>query len=342
MAAAATGDEPAPSPDQQALERWLDHFVDAGRASSDLRLRMALSAPGMEQRADGMWIAVETVPTSTLYEQARGSTDPLVLDLLLTRCALPAARPPCDRLDIARRWTAVDTGNMVAWLALAAVHRGRGDVQAARAAVLRASQAFEWHDHYNDIARLIAKAIPVDADARQRNAALHTSLRVAGTGIPFHATQTLSAFCHETGPSREACLRIIDVMVRDGDTLISQTLSAPLAARANASEQAVTALRTKSDALHWASTQLARAQDDIEDQETLDRRNAELQTRVEQGERASDEVYLRASHLSDREAAARFVATLSPGALKMREAMTRQAREAALSADSARSTAASP
>ncbi|MGI9024447.1 MAG: hypothetical protein ACR2GP_02505, partial [Burkholderiaceae bacterium] len=159
------------------IANWA-RLVEAARKSADLRLRIVASIDGLEDR-DGVYSSHEVIPLETLVEQARGSTDPMVLSMLVGRCSESAKPPRCDTQDLAERWTVADTQNQKAWLTLAAVLQQKGDLPAARAAFERASRASTWHEHNDDIARVIAATIPRTWPPLARMHGLEATLGIA-------------------------------------------------------------------------------------------------------------------------------------------------------------------
>jgi hypothetical protein len=337
------------TPRQQALVDRLTRFTSDRAKSSDLRVRIIYSMTGepeVERRPDNGFYAKARISAADLYEQALGSTDPLVLDLLLQRCqAQTRAQNRCDRIALARRWTEADTQNQVAWLALANVLKYSGDLDGSRAAFLRASRAPQWHEHYNDIARLLARDVPADLSLLEKAASLVEALSRAGWGIPFDAIQSLSAYCKEANDLRDACRRIVHTMVRDTDILFTLGMAAPFAARAQMDSSVVAAYRQKSDASQWSNHLEAPTGDpfaeldDRQAQETIER----LQSMIDVGEKHRAEQIMLRQHVTESEAAARFVAALSPEQVAHRAELLRQARASAVAnADSTHSITASP
>ena len=311
--------------------RTLDDQGDAFRRSSDLRLRIVYSTETkviVDEHEQITGIAVdERIPVADLVEQARGSTDPLVLGLMVQRCAADAKRPSCDAVEFARRWVQADTQNQLAWLTLASVLKARSDVDGARTTFLRAALASSWHEHYGDLARVLAGAVPLDIPPRLRHAVLTNALGQAATwGIPSTAVKTLGDYCKEDGDVRAACARLVATMFRDDETLTGLTLAAPFAQRAHMDSTIVASYLQKSEAVHWAIVSLATSfiapvDLDTTDDEAVLRDNARLQAMIDLGERSLGEQRLLAHHVSPSEAAARFVATLSPDQLERRAAV---------------------
>ena len=311
------------SPDRVAIDR---------ARSNDLRLRILASTVLVmvddHDLAKGIYLE-ETIPAADLVEQARGSTDPLVLDLMAARCDVPfRSGKGCDALAFARRWTEADTQNQVAWLTLASALRSCGDEDGARATFLRAAQASTWHEHDLDLARVVTSHAPPDLKPASRYAMLRDAAgKARAQGIPFPALSTLGAYCKEPGDLRAACARIVATMARDTDSLMGLTLSAAYAARAHVDPLVVATYRMQSDAVHWSlpsRVSTLNGEDDPAkmDDETLRQRIAQLQARIDVGERRVGEDDLLAQHLSRSEAAARYVATLTPSQLQQRIAMT--------------------
>lgn len=155
-------------------------FLLDGSHASDARLRTFV---GMSQvfLDEDVLPAAQRVPVDTLAEQARGSTDPMVLSLLIQMCGYDRLRPrpTCDPIALARQWTVADTQNQLAWLTLAGTLRWSGEHEAGRAAFLRAAQASIWHESYDDGSRLIAAAAPKALGPRARMALQYQALTAA-------------------------------------------------------------------------------------------------------------------------------------------------------------------
>lgn len=284
--------------------------------SSDLRLRILflqarrdddpLPTPGPDPR----------VPLSRLVDEARGSTDPLVLKLLLDRCDVQrdAATTDCDRVDLARRWTAVDAENQIAWITLSEAQRNAGDREAARATFIRAGQASAWREHDVPLGRLVLDAVPRDLSPNDRGGILLTVLGVTAASIvPF---RTLVTTCRDTGSSPDvldACRRIATTMARDADTVISMVVATRVAARAGIDPTVVEGFESKTDALSWAESQVSdeptTVVDDPRHQQAVD---ALLTDRIRLGERRWAERLLADRRVAESEAASRYVAGLSP------------------------------
>ncbi len=253
-----------PTPRQQQAQDRFEALRERVGHSADLRLRIVhsftielVSVPSEAGPVFGP-VTHESLSPAELYEQARGTTDPLALDLLLHRCEGTPER--CDRVDLARRWTVADTQNPLAWLALADVLRSRGDDPEARDAFVRAALASHWHEHAWDVSRLVADAAPRDLPPLER---LGWTLHAATIGFAVVDTNLHTAYfyCREGGrvggPLREACLTIAATMMRDGDSLMTVLMAPKLAAAAGAADDVVGAYRQRADALYWAALQTA-------------------------------------------------------------------------------------
>lgn len=280
--------------------------------AADLRLRIVFSTGPFRQRSDGTYGRTSLVPVDSLVEQARGSTDPVVLDLLALRCG---QEPRCDVLDPLRRWTEADRQNQLAWVRLAGALKSRGDAVAAREAFLTASRASMWHEHFDDVARLVVAAMPRDMPDDMRLITVLLSRSAAGTAVSSTALQTLGAYCKETDAViRDACARIVATMVRDTGTTMPLTIAPTYAARAGVSDFEVAAYQQKSDAVHWALLQVVAADRSADPTTSL----AVQERLLASGERGAAERYLVDHHIRERDAAARYVATLTDFQLKRR------------------------
>jgi hypothetical protein len=311
LAAEPDNAERVATPREQALVDRVDAIVDAFSRSADPAVRILFSTNGLDQHTDGTFWLHEVVPTQALVEQARGSTDPLVLDALLHyRCD---ERAGCDRLDLATRWTVVDAQNQVAWVALAGVKKARGDIDGARAAFVSAAGASTWHSHADDAARRIAAALPRDLSPPERYAALFATTGKGTLLVPLTELITLGGYCRDTPALREGCLKIIDTMARDG-SLAELNHASPYAARALADETTVSKYRTKSDAFWWAASAWAEplvAGAPTEDTPTLHASLDRLDARVRLGERRCLEDTLRERRIDEADAARRHQAAIA-------------------------------
>jgi len=317
-----------PTAAQLAIAARVDQVREQHSRSSDLRLRILFSMNGEieeERRPDNGLYAKERISAADLYAQARGSTDPLVLDLLLVRCGFATkTRAACDREDLARRWTVADTQNQLAWLTLAAVLKEKGDLDGARGAFLRAAEASRWHEHIVETRRLVASAAPHDETVAMANAFRADAVNVSGLATPYSALSLLGAFCKEADPMRAACARILAVLVRDTDAMIALTLAVPYAMRANVAAPVVATYREEADAMHWALLESVPKGDVLEptDEATARRDALSWQQLIDAGERRRAERFLLENHVTRQEAAARFVAGLSPEQKKQRAEMS--------------------
>ncbi len=300
-----------------------DRFAAAGARSSDLRLRILFSTRTVPFGDDGSYTEQVVIPLRRLVDDARGSTDPLVLSLLLQRCrhGNEDAVATCDRIDVARRWVAADTQNQMAWLALAAESKAAGDVVGARAAFVRGAGASRWHEPDVDLGRVLIDTIPRDATPDDRSTALAATLgAVAATTMPF---QEIAGFCREGDHDADlldGCRRIVTTMARDTDSLIGLQVAVRLAARAGVDRVVVEGFQRTADAIQWGMQPRADEPVDL-DEATGAQRDSALASwtaRVTDGERAWSVRRLAEQRLTEAEAARRYVATLGNGQLALR------------------------
>ena len=206
---------------------------------------------------NGAYRLSKVTPIETLVEQARGSSDPVVLSLLVDRCfdTLDKAGR-CDAVDVARRWTVSGTQNQLAWIAVAPVLDNRGDLPDARAALRCASQVSLWHESYSEIARLLEADAPKTADPAERAALLLTIVSKAYLSLPSGHYQAINRHCKEADLS-DACGGILEVMSRDAQSLMTAQVASSLAtARSVLPATTVATIRQRSDALSWAAMRL--------------------------------------------------------------------------------------
>ena len=270
---------------------------------------------------DNGFYGVERVTVARLYADARGSTDPLVLDQLLQRCSYATkTMGACERVDLATRWTAVDAQNQVAWLTLAMERKHAGDAAGARAAYLRAADAPRWHSQEFDLARVLARSAPASLPLSMRNAFLGDAVGKGYGVLPFNAFNVLGTFCKEDGEARTACARILAVLVRDSESLMGLNLAAPYAVRAHVDPNVVMSYQQQADAVQWALQRGGDIGDPINEADPDKRKRIgdALRELIALGERGRSTAILSAMGVTTSEAAARYVETLSPVVLKRR------------------------
>lgn len=295
---------------QVGIADW-DRLVEAARNSADLRLRIVASIDGVED-SGGVYFSHEVIPLETLVEQARGSTDPMVLSMLVGRCSEPAKPPRCDAQDLAERWTVADTQNQKAWLTLAAVLQQKGDVPAARAAFERASRASTWHEHNDDIARVIAASIPRSWPPLARMHGLEAAL-----GIAAARTISPSPFSYLTQQCRDSLMRaqcgqILETMFRDGNDLFSLSISSKVAAIAHIPDDTVKLRQQKFNATYWALIHEAEsAVSEPTEAADVARAVARLEERIAFGEMRYGQRALERSAVAEADAASRFASRLA-------------------------------
>jgi hypothetical protein len=283
-------------------------FEQNNRQSGDLRLRILFS----QQMVFGTGGAVfhDIIPLSALVESARGSTDPLVLELLLGRCSDLAHPDPsaCDPVDLARRWTAVDAQNAVAWIELATVLEKAGDKDAADEAWDKAGRASTLRDFYYPLVRLVLAAYPVDPDPRVRYLDLTYSIGLVAA-VPDRWMWDARTAC-KSQTLRTVCSRIADMAFRDGDAIhtvqAGRLLTAP-----TQQERGLRASRQQTeDALKWAMSHLEADTGnhtlDATDLQAVVRVNQMLEDVVTRGDVTVARDELRSLHVSEAEGARRY------------------------------------
>ncbi len=303
--------------DESMSDAW-DRLTSLGRRSSDLRVRIAYSRDEGLTR-DGGYRMREAIPLETLLEQARGSTDPVVLSLMLDRCddaSRKAGR--CDAVDLAHRWTVADTQNQLAWLALSAALAGRGDADGARTTFRRAAEASHWHEHVPETERALVAAAPTSADPRQRAALLLAVVAKALVASSSAYFQTVNTRCKDDD-AKDACGRILEVMARDASSLQTLVVAATLARdRSTLPWATVAAIRQRADAMHWAWTLTPESDLRTMTPDELTRAVAEMESLIARGEIETRRRALQRAGLVESEAARRYVATLGPDELARR------------------------
>ena len=315
---------PGPAAAQEPAVDWAwsaqwDRMTQAGRRSSDLRVRIVYSLGDLERRG-GVDRFSEAIPVETLVEQARGSTDPVVLSLLVDRCFEDLDKAgKCDAVDLARRWTVADTQNQLAWIALSTVLGKHGDPQAARVAFRRAALASRWHEYYPEVARLLVPIAPKAIDPATRTMLLLMVLSKSWTGLPSSHYQTINNRCKEAD-LHDACGRILDTMARDAQSMMTLNVATGLAQVRNAlPSTTVSAIRQRREALWWAASQCPGLTDEEMSIPAIAQQAlAHVEALIAQNEVEVLSAILLASGVSESVAAQRYVATLSPEQLAYR------------------------
>ena len=333
-------DAPGPTPRERAFAERVDTIHERSARGGTLRERLAFSGYlDVDERAAPL--LRERIRLEELVDSARGENDPVVLQLLLHRCLTARSRGQCDTVAVARRWTDVDGLNQVAWLGLAAALQVAGDVAGERAAALRAAAAPAWRSGYTTVWRALAGDLPRGLAPAERLALL-SQRGAAASLVQLDIGMSLNRLCKVDEPdTRRACTALIETMARDGETLMEATLVSMIARRGNFDAQRLREFQRRSDALHWAVMQgIPREATlfEIDDTPSVRAELARIDAFLLIGEIRYAERQLGALSVSEVEAAARYVATLPPGAGKLRiERVT-----PFVSAGSTRSTAASP
>ncbi len=332
-AAKDDADASALTPRQQVLVDEMEAIRVAQSRSADLRVRIVASLSAaigamFGPDADALRARLSTT-AAALYEQARGSTDPVALEALLYGCSFLATRADrCDPLALARRWVEADTQNQAAWLALASQLRARGFATEARTTFERASLASRWHEQYGDLARSLADALPTGLSPQARNLALGSALSLSAVfASSLETVQLIANTCRDADAPRAACARIMDTMMRDGGTLQAIGVIPSLAARSRLPAETVGSYRREVDALQWALRHSPLVGERWALDEDDDARAAasatRLRTIIDTSERRFLERILVDAHVAKDDAARRYVATLTRDQLAHRAELAR-------------------
>lgn len=295
------------SPQQRADGERLTRVFDEVLHSSNLRLRVM--AGSIHDPTDENDTGRTSTPIDALAESARGSTDPMVLAMLIGPCsnAHLVPKPTCDAVDLAKRWTLADTQNQLAWLTLSSVLRTRGDSAGARAAVERASTASMWHEYYDEGLRVAAAAIPQELGARTRLMALQAAGAIVSVQlVPSDAMSSLWFHCKDPA-LREACARIADTIARDSGSLFSTHIALRVAQRVGTDAATVASRERADDALQGASVEhIPPDPTDIADPKEMTAEIARIERRIELGELPSMRAMLARSGMTEAAAADRY------------------------------------
>jgi hypothetical protein len=286
---------------------------EAGRRSNDLRLRVLFSQ--RESRAPDGSPFEDVIPLSSLIESARGSSDPLVLELLLDRCRGPgdASSNPCDAVDLAQRWVTADTQNAIAWIELSAVLASAGDRMGADDAFVHAGRASTFREPTRAIAQAIFAKLPDSDDPRARYLNLSYALGRAAAIPMSWMVDTRDACRRET--NHLACAHIADIAFRDADTIFGLQFARMLTAQAHEAEWVHRSRQQTEEALLWAQAEFGLAFEADQamalDEAALVKINRVLEKVVAKGDAAAARDALREQHLSDAEGSAHYAAYMA-------------------------------
>ena len=235
--------------------------------------------------------------------------------MMISRCAASfQPRDICDPMSFALRWAAVDAQNQRAWLAISSLLRDRGEFDAARAMFRRAAEAPASHESLSDLARSLAAALPTDLPPARRKVALLDTNARAVSAVLFEALSVINASCKDA-TLQKPCERIVETMARDAESLFAIQMAASMAERTALPEATTRAIRQRSDAMQWAASMLLPV-------ETTGDVKSAGETMVSVGERKALEAVLQRAGIDEREAARRYVASLTLGQLNSRKAMS--------------------
>jgi len=303
IAAPAQNGDPGPvDPVAQASARHAA-IEEAGRRSGDLQLRILFAQRISD--ADPAGAGKDAIPLATLIDNAKGSSDPLVLQLLLDRCRDQPKTPACDPVDLARRWVAADAQNVVGWIELAAVLDRSGDEQGADDAWTRAGRASTFRDPGNAVARKLWAQFADGDDLQERYLDL-----VYVTGVTAAVMQPwlmdAKIGCRREA-RRSACASVADVAFRDADSIAGLQFARLLTAQSGGPEWLRRSRQQSEEALQWARLHALRDGDFDEiaslDDETLASVDRTMQKLVEKGDLAVARDELRERRVSDAEGA---------------------------------------
>ena len=312
VASTARGEVPVPEETtvvltaaEQADFATVKAFLVASLHASDARLRTFV---GVDlQTAMAEFPEAQRVSVDTLAEQARGSTDPMVLAILSSACDLGTKpKPHCDVVSLARQWTVADTQNQVAWLTLASALRFAGDAQGARSAFVRGAFASTWHEAYDDGSRMVTAALPKTLGPRSRMALQMLALTGSGAFLlPNAAVGELSFRCKDPTLG-DACRRILDTIDRDDGSTFGKSVAARLSRGAGFDPETVERRMRLVDDLQYASSQAGwKDWQEVTDPAELETQAALLDRRIALGEIAHAKTVLDAGGPALRTATAR-------------------------------------
>ena len=260
--AAMAADAGPPEPDlsgrpltaaEQADMAQLKHLLTESLNSSNMRIRVMVGRTIDPTREN---LRHPLTPIDTLAEQIRGSTDPMVLALMVDVCDDDRLRPKptCDAVDIATRWTVADAQNQVAWLTLASTLRMRGETAGEVQAFQRAARASTWHEFSDDVPRVVLNALPASLGPFGRVAVLQLALTSAAAYVlPNDALMELNRQC-KNADLHDDCVRILDTIDHDDSSLVSKSIGVRIGKTAGYDLQTVADRTRKLDALYDAAS----------------------------------------------------------------------------------------
>jgi hypothetical protein len=237
----------------KAWERWLSAMLDSG----DNRARAAgLLLKGKLGNGELVGKPMTDESRDELVQLAAGAGDPAVYAMAVYACGILSAPAggSCSRISLSA-WAALDPGNAVPWLSLAAAARANHDAAAeadafARAAAAGSINAYNWF-----LLSYAETDMPRETTPLERQflsvqimgvmAALPTPYGIASKHCTAEAL--LQADVHEE------CNALAELMVRQGTTLLDLGFGKGLGARLGWPKQRVDALEQERDALLGAA-----------------------------------------------------------------------------------------
>ena len=243
----------------KTAERWLASLLD----SDDTRARAAgLLMEGKIGQDDLSGRPMEDRNRDELVALAVGSGDPAVYALALSACGAFSSSTPasgtCQQLSVST-WARLDPDNVWPWLMLASQARVRKDASAESDAFDHAARARTVNEYTASLFTYAEPAMPSEASGLDR-----WYLTVQAVGIQSAMRPPLSSALQHCGSAPQddgvtaQCDAVAEVMVGSATTLVDFAIGLNLGAR-----------------MGWPKQRLS---------DLNDRRDAMLQTFVEEGE----------------------------------------------------------
>jgi hypothetical protein len=206
--------------------------------SAQARVDAALRASADPlDRAVADWLNVGSMragsgASEAVVQLAATTTDPRLYSLAYGLCH--SAPPPpagCSGISLAR-WTEIDGGNGITWLALLGQARARGDAAGVQAAMTGLASATRIDLYFFSAAGAVASHAPQDDGDLAPVADLAAEAMGRSAALVLPSFQPLIQVCRaQSGGDEElarACRSISDVMVAHSDNLLSRSIGGAL------------------------------------------------------------------------------------------------------------------
>jgi len=241
-----------------AWERWLAAMLN----SDDTRARAAgLLLQGKIGNGGLVGNLMTEQSRDELVQLAAGAGDPAVYAMAVYACgtlSVPLGGS-CSRISLSA-WAALDPGNAVPWLALAAAARSSHDVAGEAVAFARAASADSFQAYNFSLLAFAEPELPKETTPLER-AYFSAGIMGVMAALPSPGNGVESKHCSGDSTQHPAvhqgCSALAELMVSKGTTVVDLSVGTNLGERLGWPKPRVEALRQERDALMGAIVQAA-------------------------------------------------------------------------------------